>query len=39
MDTEQPWAIVEDQRLRVAAFLEPLTEHEWATRPCATGGR
>ena len=30
MDTEQLWAIVEDQRLRVAAFLEPLTEHEWA---------
>lgn len=30
MNTNQLWGVVEDQRLRVAAFLEPLTDDAWA---------
>ena len=30
MTTEQWWGVVEDQRRRVAAFLEPLSVSEWA---------
>lgn len=37
MDTEGLWEVVEDQRHRVAAFLELLTDKEWA-RPSLCDG-
>lgn len=37
MDTEQLWAIVEDQRIRVAAFLESLTDAEWGKQSLCDG--
>jgi len=37
MDTEQLWNVVEDQRRRIATFLESLPDHEW-TQPSLCDG-
>jgi len=37
VNTEQLWSVVEDQRRRVAAFLESLSDHEW-TQPSLCAG-